>query len=100
MKANRGLEHLSYEKRLKELFSLKKRRLRGDTTVAFSYSKRAYNQEGDQLFTQSDTDRTRGNGLKIKDWKFKLVIRRKYFPERKSPEKRWVPHRWRHSRQS
>lgn len=47
------LEHLSYEERLRELglFSLGKKRLWGDLTATFQYLNRAYEQEGEQLFT-------------------------------------------------
>ncbi|PKU45404.1 hypothetical protein llap_4289 [Limosa lapponica baueri] len=80
----RGLEHLSYEDKLRELglFSLGKIRLQEDLIAAFQSLKGGYRRDGKGLFIREWSDRTRGNGFKLKEGRFRLAIRKKLFTVR------------------
>jgi len=77
----RGPEYLSYEERLKELglFSLEKA-ARGH----YKYLKGVCQQGGAELFSVVPSNRTRGNGNKLKHRKFRLNMRKNFFTLRQT----------------
>ena len=76
-----GMKCLSYEDRMKELelFSMEKRRVQGDLIVACQYLKGSYRKEGDRLFSIVCCDSTRENAFKLKQCRFRLDVRKRFF---------------------
>jgi len=85
----RGLEQLSYEEGLREmgLFSLKRRRVRGDLINAYKYLKGGCQEDVAKLFSVVPSDRKRINGHKLKHRTFHLNVSKNFFTL-------WVTEHW------
>jgi len=64
------------------MFSLEKRRLRGDLRNAYKYLQGGCQEDGARLCSVVPSDGTRGDGHKRKQRTFQLNMRKTFFPRR------------------
>jgi len=87
----KGLEGMHYEEQLRTLgsSSLEKRRLRGDLMAPYSFLGRGHGEGGADLFSLGSSDRTRGNGSKLCQERFRLDIGKPFFSKSGQTQGSW-----------
>jgi hypothetical protein len=79
-----SLRNKSYEERLKSLnlFTIEKRRLRGDLIQVFKLLNNIYNVQVEAYFQRNDDLRTRNNGFKLRGKQYRANIAGHFFTNR------------------
>uniref|UniRef100_A0A803T8E9 Reverse transcriptase domain-containing protein n=1 Tax=Anolis carolinensis TaxID=28377 RepID=A0A803T8E9_ANOCA len=76
----KGLENKPYGEL--GMFSLQKRRLRGDRIAMYKYVRGSHREEGTSLFSAALQTRMRNNGFKLQERRFHLNIRKNFLTVR------------------
>ncbi|KAK4815480.1 hypothetical protein QYF61_003016, partial [Mycteria americana] len=78
----KGLEGMAFEEQLRSLFSLEKRRLRGNLIALYSFPRRGSGEGSADPFSPGSSDRMRGSGSKLHQGRLRLEITKYFFTVR------------------
>ncbi|GAB0190846.1 hypothetical protein GRJ2_001549900 [Grus japonensis] len=78
----KGLKGKTYEEQLRSLGLLRLEKRRSDLMTVYNFLKGGSRRGGADLLSLVTSDRTQGNGMKLRQRKFRLDIRKRFFTER------------------